>query len=220
QRMAADAKKRETNLLQEGTYVAKILKTFSGYRSDIFGNEETEIGRKIGEDKEKKRIDKAKVVWDGHTASINMATQRAAAGVSIDEQIAAIHRSKGLTSDSKIGPRIPQIQDQHSHQHQILHLHQQGLQQHMSSTQQPIFTGYPFHTTQNVPIPQGLLPVTYSGYVDSSAPFARQLPGFVEPTSPQNVNMAFQQPSQVRPPIPHIPQLHRQSLPGRTMEDE
>lgn len=36
-------------------------------------------------------------MWDGHTASINMATQRAAAGVSIDEQIAAIHRSKGLT---------------------------------------------------------------------------------------------------------------------------
>ncbi|CAJ0761193.1 15330_t:CDS:2, partial [Entrophospora sp. SA101] len=65
------------------TDVAKNLKVFSGYRSDIFGTEETEIGRKV--------------VWDGHTASINMATQRAAAGVSIDEQIAAIHRSKGLT---------------------------------------------------------------------------------------------------------------------------
>ncbi|CAH1762760.1 12771_t:CDS:10 [Entrophospora sp. SA101] len=64
------------------TDVAKNLKVFSGYRSDIFGTEETEIGRK-----------KEKVVWDGHTASINMATQRAAAGVSIDEQIAAIHRT-------------------------------------------------------------------------------------------------------------------------------
>ncbi|CAG8666978.1 4793_t:CDS:2, partial [Dentiscutata heterogama] len=47
QKMAADAKKKESNLLQEGTDVAKILKTFSGYRSDIFGNEETEIGRKV-----------------------------------------------------------------------------------------------------------------------------------------------------------------------------
>ncbi|CAG8515671.1 15072_t:CDS:10 [Acaulospora colombiana] len=46
QKMAAEAKKKESNLLQEGTDVAKNLKAFSGYRSDIFGNEETEIGRK------------------------------------------------------------------------------------------------------------------------------------------------------------------------------
>nr|CAG8507449.1 15628_t:CDS:10 [Entrophospora candida] len=95
QKMAAEAKKKESNLLQEGTDVAKNLKVFSGYRSDIFGTEETEIGRK-----------KEKVVWDGHTASINMATQRAAAGVSIDEQIAAIHRSKGLTRQTP-PPGIP-----------------------------------------------------------------------------------------------------------------
>ncbi|CAG8575996.1 8929_t:CDS:10, partial [Racocetra fulgida] len=152
QKMAADAKKKESNLLQEGTDVAKILKTFSGYRSDIFGNEETEIGRKIGEEEEKKkRIEKEKVVWD-------------------------------------------------------------GMQPHISSTQQPIFTGYPSHTTQNVPIPPGPLPVAYSGYVGSSAPFAHQLPGFIAPIAPQNVNMTSQQPSQVRPPIPPIPQL-RQSLP-------
>jgi hypothetical protein len=30
-----------------GTDVAKNLKAFSGYRSDIFGTEETEIGRKV-----------------------------------------------------------------------------------------------------------------------------------------------------------------------------
>ncbi|CAG8666958.1 4792_t:CDS:2 [Dentiscutata heterogama] len=145
-----------------------------------------------------------------------MATQRAAAGVSIDEQIAAIHRSKGLTSDSdsKIGPRIPQLQDQHSHQHQIQHIHQQGLQQHMPSAQQPMYASYPSHTTQNVPIPQGPLPVAYPGYVGSSAPFAHQLPGFITPIAP--VTMSSQSPSQVRPPIPPIPQLHRQSLP----EDE
>ncbi|CAG8437108.1 4206_t:CDS:2 [Diversispora eburnea] len=47
QKMAAEAKKKESNLLQEGTDVAKNLKAFSGYRSDIFGNEETEIGRKV-----------------------------------------------------------------------------------------------------------------------------------------------------------------------------
>lgn len=99
QKIAADAKKKDSNLLMEGTDVAKNLKNFSGYRSDIFGTEEVEIGRKIGEidEENKKKADREKVVWDGHTASINLATQRAAQGVSIDEQIAAIHRSKGLT---------------------------------------------------------------------------------------------------------------------------
>jgi len=69
QKLAAELKKKESNLLQEGTDVAKNLKAFSGYGSDIFGTEETEIGRKIGKEEEKKkRIKKEKVVWDGHTA--------------------------------------------------------------------------------------------------------------------------------------------------------
>ncbi|KAI8088908.1 Pre-mRNA splicing factor PRP21 like protein-domain-containing protein [Halteromyces radiatus] len=50
QKLAQEAKLRDSNLLQEGTDVAKILKNFSGYRSDIFGSEETEIGKKIAEE--------------------------------------------------------------------------------------------------------------------------------------------------------------------------
>jgi splicing factor 3A subunit 1 len=96
QKQAAEAKLRDSNLLQEGTDVAKILKNFSGYRSDIFGSDETEIGRKVGDELEAAR-EKEKVVWDGHTASINIASQRAAQGATIEEQIAAIHRAKGLT---------------------------------------------------------------------------------------------------------------------------
>jgi splicing factor 3A subunit 1 len=98
QKQAGEAKLRDSNLLQEGTDVAKILKNFSGYRSDIFGSgsEETVIGKKVGSEIEAAR-EKEKVVWDGHTASINLASQRAAQGATIEEQIAAIHRAKGLT---------------------------------------------------------------------------------------------------------------------------
>jgi splicing factor 3A subunit 1 len=203
QKLAAELKKKESNLLQEGTDVAKNLKAFSGYRSDIFGTEETEIGRKIGEEEEKKkRIEKEKVVWDGHTASINMATQRAAAGVSIDEQIAAIHRSKGLTSDSdsKIGPKIPQVQDQ-----RYQHPHQQGIQ-HTPPQQPPVYPGYPTHSAQGVPgIPPGPPPAPYPGYVPSSAPFAHQLPGYISPLTTQGTTS--QQYSQDRQPIPQ--QIHR-----------
>ncbi|RUS25187.1 splicing factor 3A subunit 1-like protein [Jimgerdemannia flammicorona] len=145
QKMAADAKKKDSNLLQEGTDVAKILKNFSGYRSDIFGTEEVEIGRKIGEidEENKKKADREKVVWDGHTASINLATQRAAQGVSIDEQIAAIHRSKGLTGDdgSTIGPRVPSRQPEYQQNpYQQQHMQQQGVSGYPQ--QQPSYPSY------------------------------------------------------------------------------
>ncbi|KAL0097763.1 Pre-mRNA splicing factor PRP21 like protein-domain-containing protein [Phycomyces blakesleeanus] len=105
QKLAMEAKTKDSNLLQEGTDVAKILRNFSGYRSDIFGAEETEIGKKIvaAEEEAKK---KQKVVWDGHSASISLATQRATQHKSIDDQIAAIHRSKGFTSEA-YGPQVP-----------------------------------------------------------------------------------------------------------------
>ncbi|KAI8141428.1 Pre-mRNA splicing factor PRP21 like protein-domain-containing protein [Fennellomyces sp. T-0311] len=106
QKLAAEAKKKDSNLLQEGTDVAKILKNFSGYRSDIFGTEETEIGKKIHEAEEEAKK-KERVIWDGHSATINLATQRAAQHTSIEEQIAAIHRSKGFTGDT-YGPRMPE----------------------------------------------------------------------------------------------------------------
>ncbi|KAJ8663764.1 hypothetical protein O0I10_000037 [Lichtheimia ornata] len=105
QKLAAEAKTKDSNLLQEGTDVAKILKNFSGYRSDIFGEEETAIGKKIHEEEEEARK-KERVTWDGHTATISLATQRAQQNTSIEEQIAAIHRSKGFTPDT-YGPRMP-----------------------------------------------------------------------------------------------------------------
>ncbi|CAG8562523.1 13359_t:CDS:10 [Ambispora leptoticha] len=189
QKQAAEAKKKESNLLQEGTDVAKNLKAFSGYRSDIFGTEETEIGRK-----------------------------RAAAGVSIDEQIAAIHRSKGLTSDSdsKIGPRIPLSQDsQQQLHHQQTSIHQQMLQhqqmqqtsQSLHSNQQSVFTAYPSHSINSV-VPQGPNAAMYSSYVHSSAPFAHQLPGYIPPMSSPGAGQAI--PS--RPPA--TPMQHRPAQPS------
>ena len=37
-----------------------------------------------------------KVVWDGHTASMEKVSQRARENISIEEQIATIHKTKGL----------------------------------------------------------------------------------------------------------------------------
>ena len=39
---------------------------------------------------------KEKVIWDGHTASMERVTQKARENISIEEQIAVIHKNKGL----------------------------------------------------------------------------------------------------------------------------
>ncbi|KAG4085680.1 hypothetical protein H8356DRAFT_1282692 [Neocallimastix lanati (nom. inval.)] len=112
QKKISEAKKKDSNLLQTGIDVAANLNKLSGYRTDIFGSEEVEIGKKIEEDAEKaKQAEKEKVIWDGHIASIGSATRQAQqTGMSIDEQIAAIYRRKGLADEdkSKIGPQMPE----------------------------------------------------------------------------------------------------------------
>jgi len=112
QKKISEAKKKDSNLLQTGIDVAANLNKLSGYRTDIFGSDEVEIGKKIEEDAEKaKQAEKEKVIWDGHIASIGSATRQAQQGsMSIDEQIAAIYRRKGLAEEdkSKIGPQMPE----------------------------------------------------------------------------------------------------------------
>ncbi|KAI8057237.1 Pre-mRNA splicing factor PRP21 like protein-domain-containing protein [Syncephalis plumigaleata] len=106
QKQAADAKNRESNLLMEGTEVNKILKNISGYRSDIFGTDEVGVGQKVQQDRERlKAAEKQKVIWDGHSASIPAMNERAAAGLSIEEQMAVIQQNKmRIEEQNRIGP--------------------------------------------------------------------------------------------------------------------
>lgn len=103
-------------------------------------------------------------------------------------------------SDSKIGPKIPQVQDQ-----RYQHPHQQGMQHSSSIQQPPIYSGYPTHSAPG--IPPGPPPAPYPGYVPSSAPFAHQLPGYISPLTTQGTNIISQQSSQVFTTIPQ--QIHR-----------
>ncbi|KAL1916397.1 uncharacterized protein VTP21DRAFT_5588 [Calcarisporiella thermophila] len=116
QKQAAEAKKKESNLLLSGSMVERNIKQLSSYRADIFGSEDdTTIQHKLREEEERrKKIERSKVVWDGHTATINLAKERATQGVTMEDQISALHRSKGLTGESDIGPRIPAPEDEHA----------------------------------------------------------------------------------------------------------
>ena len=106
-----EKKEREEKeeVLASGFSIEQNLKRLAEYRSDMFGSgaEEVIIGRKVGE--EDKKLDDA-VTWDGHSNSMDKTSKRAMTGITLEDQIKAIHASQGLIDDdssSKIGPLVP-----------------------------------------------------------------------------------------------------------------
>lgn len=92
-----------------GGAIDASLKLLAERRTDIFGvgDEETAIGKKIGEEETRKD---EKVTWDGHTSSVEAATRAARANITLEDQIHQIHKVKGLLPDEekeKIGPKNP-----------------------------------------------------------------------------------------------------------------
>lgn len=95
QKDKAIADKRDAEIVYApGSSIDSNLKLLAERRTDIFNVggelEETDIGKKIGESEERKP---QKVIWDGHTASMERVTQKARENISIDDQIASIHKS-------------------------------------------------------------------------------------------------------------------------------
>ena len=97
QRDNLEARKAQASELQRGANVVTSLQNLARTRVDIFGTETDEERRKREEAMEKeKRKEREKVVWDGHTASKANTLDKFSTNVNFDEQIAAIHRAKGL----------------------------------------------------------------------------------------------------------------------------
>ncbi|OJT08855.1 Splicing factor 3A subunit 1 [Trametes pubescens] len=109
QRDALEARKAQASELQRGANVVSSLKNLARTRVDIFGAEADEEKRKKEEEEERlRRREREKVVWDGHTASKANTVDKFSTNVNFDEQIAAIHRAKGLgpQDSNAIGPGI------------------------------------------------------------------------------------------------------------------
>lgn len=100
-------KLNQDNVYAVGTAIEASLKQLAERRTDIFGvgDEETVIGKKLGEEETKKD---ERVTWDGHTSSVEAATRAARANITLEDQIHQIHKVKGLIPDEekeKIGPK-------------------------------------------------------------------------------------------------------------------
>jgi len=109
QRDVLEARKAQSSELQRGANVVSSLKNLARTRVDIFGASEDEEMRKKEEEEERlRRREREKLVWDGHTASKANTLDKFATNNNFDEQIAAIHRSKGLGPQdaNAIGPGI------------------------------------------------------------------------------------------------------------------
>ncbi|EIW85252.1 hypothetical protein CONPUDRAFT_117951 [Coniophora puteana RWD-64-598 SS2] len=109
QRDALEARRVQASELLRGADVVSSLKNLARTRVDIFGAEADEERRKKEEEEERnRRREREKVVWDGHTASKVSTMDKYSTNVNFDEQIAAIHRSKGLGPQeiNAIGPGI------------------------------------------------------------------------------------------------------------------
>ncbi|KAN0105430.1 SF3a splicing factor complex subunit [Russula decolorans] len=109
QRDALEARKAQASELQRGANVVSSLRNLARTRVDIFGTETDEERRKREEEEEReRRKEREKVVWDGHTATKAGTLDKYSTNVNFDEQIAAIHRAKGLgpQDSNAIGPGI------------------------------------------------------------------------------------------------------------------
>uniref|UniRef100_A0A8C3AEU9 Splicing factor 3A subunit 1 n=1 Tax=Cyclopterus lumpus TaxID=8103 RepID=A0A8C3AEU9_CYCLU len=107
----------EDEVYAPGLDIESSLKQLAERRTDIFGVEETAIGKKIGEEEIQKPEEK--VTWDGHSGSMARTQQAAQANITLQEQIEAIHKAKGLVGEDdareKIGPSKPsEIHHHHS----------------------------------------------------------------------------------------------------------
>ena len=97
QRDVLEARKAQSAELQRGADVDASLRNLARARVDIFGTEVDEEKRKKEEQEQlERRKEREKDVWDGHTASKDRTLDKYQATTNLDEQIAAIHRAKGL----------------------------------------------------------------------------------------------------------------------------
>lgn len=97
QRDLLEARKIQTHELERGADVVSSLRNLARTRVDIFGAEADEERRRKEEEEEReRRKERERGVWDGHTASKATTLDKYSTNVNFDEQIAAIHRAKGL----------------------------------------------------------------------------------------------------------------------------
>ncbi|PLW17957.1 hypothetical protein PCANC_10351 [Puccinia coronata f. sp. avenae] len=186
-----------SNMLTLGSDVSSSLRDLAKSRLDIFEQNvtEEEKQRREAEQKKLKQLAKEKYTWDGHLNTGERVTNIYQTGANLDEQIQALHRSKGLTGESmhsgpQIGPlagamppQPPLAQAQPNpallQQQRALQLQQQQIELHILN----ITSGL---TSSGAPIPPTSIPhqPSFAGGATLSAapqPVSARPPPLIDP---------------------------------------
>lgn len=110
-------KRDENEAFATGSDIHSALKGFADRRTDIFGYEETAIGKKVGEEEEEPADP---VTWDGHSSSMQETQRQANEKTTIEEKLHHIQKSRGLLIDDKlekIGPKPGQGDSREQQRH-------------------------------------------------------------------------------------------------------
>merc|ERR1719431_7148 len=104
-------KMQRTEVFAPGASIENSLRNMASRRTDIFGagDEETDIGKKIGEEEDEGTApgpsDSSKVVWDGHSSSMEQTARKARENITVADQIKHLQLMKGIINPGdKIGP--------------------------------------------------------------------------------------------------------------------
>ncbi|GAA5963005.1 hypothetical protein JCM8115_002583 [Rhodotorula mucilaginosa] len=106
----ADLNRAASAVMPGGTDVSASIRAIAAHRPDIFGENIGEAEKQRQAAELAKSRAREKNVWDGHAASKETTTMRYQQTANYDDQIAALHRAKGLlpTEESNIGPTMPE----------------------------------------------------------------------------------------------------------------
>ncbi|NP_001135217.1 splicing factor 3A subunit 1 isoform X1 [Salmo salar] len=184
----------EDEVYAPGMDIESSLKQLAERRTDIFGVEETAIGKKIGEEEIQKPEEK--VTWDGHSGSMARTQQAAQANITLQEQIEAIHKAKGLVqedeSKEKIGPSKPELYHHH---------------------QSPLISSSPLLPKPNPPLntiaraPPSMLPPVRTTLLSAVPVIPRP------PMAPVQMRLAPGQVLTPMPPMMHAPRINVVPMP-------
>lgn len=192
---AMQEKLQQEEVFAPGVSIESSLKQMAERRTDIFGVgiDETEIGKKIGEEEVKA---KDKITWDGYSSSAEATARAARTNISIEDQIQQIHKIKGLVEEEnkpdKIGPAF--VPSSSSHSNSNANIHQMPSKSNMGQSNKP-------------------MPPMQSNQPQHQMPPSQQAPRgmFVPPNMQPNMQPAM-------PPAMHHPQappMHHALMPGQ-----
>ncbi|BGP49282.1 SF3a splicing factor complex subunit [Rhodotorula kratochvilovae] len=105
----ADLNRAASAVMPGGTDVSASIRAIAAHRPDIFGGDIGDVEKQRQAERAAQSKAREKNVWDGHAASKESITLRYQQTANLDDQIAALHKAKGIlaTEESNIGPSLP-----------------------------------------------------------------------------------------------------------------